>query len=244
MKQGRTILAGLLTIAVVLTGFFLPNLVATVQARNAQPVEVETGPAQLFFSSSLSLREKLTLMSSGASYVESVEVGTARHLAQEDAERLAQSYAQGFSTAAMESVAVEPMNAIAYYNMFSDSGKAFYIWECYFLASDGGLVLVCIDDETGYLLQLSWEVKKSGEVLWGKLIFDAQDYLMDVCAEAMNAVFEGSYTGEPGKNQAATGADEMGGQIIYCQMYDPVTDETFDIPIWYNEFAFHFNTLP
>lgn len=244
MKQGRTILAGLLTAAVVLTGFFLPNLVASAQARNAQTVQVETGPAQLFFSSSLSLREKLTLMSSGASYVQSVEVGTARHLAQEDAERLAQSYAQGFSTAAMKSVAVEPMNAIAYYNMFSDSGKAFYIWECYFLASDGGLVLVCIDDETGYLLQLSWEVKTSGEFPWGKRIVDAQNYLMDVCAQALDAVFEGSYAGESGENMAAAAVDEMGGQVLYCQMYEPVTDESFDIPIWYNEIGFHFNELP
>lgn len=241
MKQGRTILAGLLTAAVVLTGFFLPNLVAAVQARKAQPVQVETGPAQLFFSSSLSLREKLELMSSGASYVQSVEVEAARHLAQEDAERLAGSYAQGFSTVAMESIAVEPMNAIAYYNMFSDSGKAFYVWECYFLASDGGLVLVCLDDETGYLLQLSWEVKSSDRALWDKHIFDAEDYLMAVSAEALDAVFDGHYAGE---NVAASAADGVEGQVLYCQMYEAATDETFQIPIWYNEFAFHFNALP
>lgn len=241
MKQGRTILAGLLTAAVVLTGFFLPNLVAAAQARNVQPVQVETGPAQLFFSSSLSLREKLTLMSSGASYVQSVEVEGTRRLEKEDAERLAFSYAQGFSTAVMESVALEAVNVTPYYNIFADSGKAFYIWECYFSASDGGLVLVCLDDETGYLLQLSWEVKSSDRALWDKHIFDAEDYLMAVSAEALDAVFDGHYAGE---NVAASAADGVEGQVLYCQMYEPVTDESFDIPIWYNEIGFHFNELP
>lgn len=241
MKQGRTILAGLLTAAVVLTGFFLPNLVASAQARNAQTVQVETGPAQLFFSSSLSLREKLTLMSSGASYVQSVEVEGTRRLEKEDAERLAFSYAQGFSTAVMESVALEAVNVTPYYNIFADSGKAFYIWECYFSASDGGLVLVGIDDETGYLLNLSWERKEKDEELWSKRAFAAQDYLMDACASALDATFDGSDYVETNSN---TAVDEMGGQVLYCQMYEPVTDESFDIPIWYNEIGFHFNELP
>ncbi|MCI6360015.1 MAG: hypothetical protein MR778_08690 [Clostridiales bacterium] len=48
MKQGRTLLACLLTAAAVVGGFFLPELVAAVQERTAQPVQVETGPCSCF----------------------------------------------------------------------------------------------------------------------------------------------------------------------------------------------------
>lgn len=243
MKQGRTILAGLLTVAVVLGGFFLPDLVAAVQARDAKPVQVETGPAQLFSASELSLREKLVLMSSGATYVQSVQLENARRLSKEDATQRAQAYAMGFSQAVMDAVAVETMSVTPYYNMFTDTGKAFYIWECYYSASNGSEVKVSIDDETGYLLQLTWVNgrKASAELSWAKRVYAARDYLMEVCAAALGAVYDGESYTEPNENKAL---DEMAGQLMYCHLYEPETDDMFDIPVWYNEATFYFNMFP
>lgn len=243
MKQGRTILAGLLTVAVVLGGFFLPDLVAAVQARDTKPVQVETGPAQLFSASDLSLREKLALMSSGASYVQSVEVENARYLSEEEADQRAGAYAMGFSQAAMEAAAVEVMNVRPYYNMFTDTGKAFYIWECYYSASNGSEVKVSIDDETGYLLQLTWVNgrKTNAELSWAERVYAARDYLMDVCAAALGAEYVGESYAD---SNAATALDELAGQLMYCRLYEPETDDMFDIPVWYNEIIFYFNMFP
>lgn len=243
MKQGRTILAGLLTVVVVLGGFFLPNLVAEVQARNAQPVQVETGPAQLFSSSDLSLREKLVLMSSGA-YVQSVEVESARYLAEEEAEQYSYAYALGFSQAAMEAAAVEVMNVQPYYNMFTTTGAAFYIWECYIRTEDGSNISICLDDETGCLLQLSWIGRKDtgDESDWNKRVYAARDYLMDVCATALGAVYDGSIYAEQSEGMAVSAG--IVGQAMYCHLYEPETDEMFDIPVWYNEVNFYFNMFP
>lgn len=240
MKQGRTILAGLLTVVVVAGGFFLPNLVAALQARNAQPVQVETGPARLFSSSDLSLREKLVLMSSGT--VQSVEVESARYLAEEEAEQYSYAYALGFSQAAMEAAAVEVMNVQPYYNMFVATGAAFYIWECYIRTEDGSNLSICIDDETGCLLQLSWISGKkiNAEPDWSKRIYAAQDYLMDRCATELGAVYDGSSIAE--SNGYAV-MDTM-GQAVYCHLYEPETGDQLDIPVWYNDVSFYFNMFP
>ena len=125
MKQGRTLLACLLTAAAVVGGFFLPELVAAVQERTAQPVQVETGPVQLFSASALSLREKLMLMSTGS--VEWVELECGRNLDEDAALATARAYATGFSRAAMDGLTVSAQNAVPYYNMFSDTGASFYI---------------------------------------------------------------------------------------------------------------------
>lgn len=245
MKQGRTILAGLLTAAVVLGGFFLPNLVAEVQARTVQPVQVETGPAQLFSASDLSLREKLELMSK-SSAVQSVEVENARHLSEEEATKYAQTYAMGFSQAAMEAAAVERVSVTPYYNLFTDSGKAFYIWGCYFWTSDGGEVLVSIDDETGALLQLTWSgggtaAKTYG---WDGRFDAARSYLMDVCATALGAVYDGGNYVEPNTNETVGAATDMTGRVMYCHLYEPETGDMFDIPVWYEGGNFYFNMFP
>ena len=65
---------------------------------------------------------------------------------------------------------------------------------------------------------------------------------MDVCAKALGTVYDGSsYAEEPSQNLAL---DEISGQVIYCHMLEPETDEVFDIPIWYNEINFYFNMFP
>lgn len=242
MKQGRTLLACLLTAAAVVGGFFLPELVAAVQERTAQSVQVETGPVQLFSASALSLREKLMLMSTGS--VEWVELECGRNLDEDAALATARAYATGFSRAAMDGLTVSAQNAVPYYNMFSDTGASFYIWECYFIAADGSSLWICLDDETGCLLQLSWVNGRqaSDELSWAKRVYAARDYLMDVCAKALGTVYDGSsYAEEPDQNLAL---DEMSGQVVYCHMLEPETNEVFDIPIWYNEVNFYFNMFP
>lgn len=243
MKQGRTIFAGLLTVVVVLGGFFLPDLVAAVQARTVQPVQVETGPAQLFSASDLSLHEKLVLMS-GSGAIQSVEVENARHLSEEEATKYAQTYAMGFSQAAMEAAAVERASVTPYYNLFTDSGKAFYIWGCYFMTSDGGEVLVSIDDETGALLQLTWSGGRMADKAysWDRWLDAARSYLMDVCASALGTAYDGGYYVKPNEN--ATAGVATPGQVMYCRLYEPETDEMFDIPVWYEGNNFYFNLFP
>lgn len=246
MKQGRTILASLLTAAVVLGGFFLPNLVAAVQARTVQPVQVEMGPAQLFSSSELSLHEKLELMSNAATYVQSIEVEIARYLAVEEAEQLANAYAMGFAQVAMEAAAVECVSVTPYYNIFTNSGKAFYVWECYFQTNDGSGIRISLDDETGDLLQLIW--------MRGKMTTDkhelnerfeaARDYLAETCAAKLNMYYDSSDAEPNEQYRDENGSTAQVGQVMYCHLYDPETDDLFDIPVWHDEYNFSFNMFP
>ncbi|NCC66669.1 MAG: hypothetical protein EOM14_00550 [Clostridia bacterium] len=169
MKAKTSVIAAIITLAAVITGFFMPGLVCGIQdiRRDKQVINRETGSVQLVFENTVALTDKLMLIKNGYSRVD-IKTGM----------NLDKSGAQDAATAVLiwlEQYDFYPGTSDAEVNTCvpflasssDDTALSAIFWECDFQDSYGNLVKLIIDDEKGMMMAFaySWVLHDSDETM-------------------------------------------------------------------------------
>lgn len=159
MKIWQKALLALCTAAALAAGFFLPDLVGTLQARTAQQtVQLTLAGGKTSETPEVTLLDKL-VAATGSDFRESVELTTGRTMREGDAAALALGYMERFTESFGLSTKYKTVDTRAYYAVCDpQQSTAFSIWACELEGSGGEHVGMLLDDETGCILKLSMHV--------------------------------------------------------------------------------------
>lgn len=164
MKKGIALTA-VLTVVIVLAGFFMPSLVSIIQD-SKNHTEVEGFPsvdASLSFSHDMSLPEKLATVAAGIDYaVKAADTESAGYeKVVSELQRLVTVF-ENMGYDIFEGGNVELLSLSPYIAVCSDENDTtMRIWQCELAIDDGvGNIALTFDDETGYLLSLNYVNEK------------------------------------------------------------------------------------
>lgn len=169
MKAKTSVIAAVITLATMITGFFMPGLVCGIQdiRRDKQVINRETGSVQLVFENTVTLTDKLMLIKNGYSRV---DIKTGMNLDESGAQEAAmavliwlEKYDFYPGTSDTQVNTCVPFLA----SSSDDTAMSAIFWECHFQDSYGNLVKLIIDDENGMMMAFAytWAVPDSDETI-------------------------------------------------------------------------------
>ncbi|MEA4965215.1 MAG: hypothetical protein VB055_05265 [Oscillospiraceae bacterium] len=151
----KRVLAAVLTLAVLLAGFFLPTLVTGIQDKNAVQVEdVSLQQVDLNEDSGLTIIEKLQMLSDETSTQLAVGVGrvqTIPMLSQNAWVVLDNLTINGAAILDPATTVQEQQSAL----LVSNGGRAYIVWQILFNDGNNNICWLYLDDETGLPLSIS-----------------------------------------------------------------------------------------